>query len=52
MQENPKFKKTGLVQSTLALGHPITMDTRYYGQNPALHLAKATEVWLKMTRDH
>ena len=25
------------------------MDTRYYGQNPALHPAKAIQVWLKMT---
>ena len=25
-------------------GHPVITDTRYYGQNPALHLAKAIEV--------
>ena len=32
------------VQSTL-----VITDTRYYGQNLALHPAKAIEVWLKMT---
>ena len=30
----------------LPCGHPVITDTRYYGQNPALHLAKATYMYM------
>ena len=29
--------------------HLVITHTGYYGQNPALHPANASEVWLKMT---
>ena len=33
----------------LPVDTPLLQTPRYYGQNPALHPAKAIEVWLKMT---